>query len=39
MRAALDQARLAAAHGDVPIGAVVVHHRSDGTTESTGLAV
>lgn len=31
MRLALDQARAAAAHGDVPIGAVVVHHRADGS--------
>lgn len=31
MRLALDQARLAAAHGDVPIGALVVHRSFDGT--------
>jgi tRNA(adenine34) deaminase len=30
MRAALDQARAAAVHGDVPIGALVVHHGADG---------
>lgn len=31
MSAALDQARLAAAHDDIPIGAVVVHRADDGT--------
>ena len=30
MRAALDQAERAGLHGDVPIGAVVVHHDVDG---------
>lgn len=29
MSLALDQARIAGAHGDVPIGAVVVHHGAD----------